>query len=331
MVTVKEAFADATEKPLWLESMTSKNDSIIQHRTGTLVPPPKDDMVIIGMWCLVCKPNEFGNVVRGKSRWVCFGNHQEYPCHYLDTYSSVGRMELLKAILSMVLQHGWHAFQFNVETAFLYGDIDADVYIAQVAGFEEPGKENWVWKLNKSLYGTKQAPRCWRANFKKTLESLGMSPSVGNKPLFVNRYWHYSIKSQERPPQHLGYTLDWGPDGTILLHQRNFCEKILTEFAMDLENPLKAPAPLNLHHQMLLDSPMFDMKTMQKAVGMLIHLSINTRPDIACTVSTLSRVANQPTQAHWNMVKHLLRYLKGTTLLGVLFQRNTDHEDFLRG
>lgn len=70
---------------------------------------------------------------------------------------------------------------------------------------------------------------------------------------------------------------------------------------------------------------------MQKAVGMLIHLSINTRLDITFTVNILSRYANSPTEAHWNVAKHLLRYLEGTSSIGLHFKRFTNPESGLCG
>lgn len=307
VVSVKEAFSDAYERPLWLESMAGENSSLINHNTGMLVPPPDNNIVIGGMWHLVQKKNEFGNVVRRKSQWVCCGNHQQFPRHYLNTYSSVGCTESLKSLLAIAVQRCLHVFQFNVENTFLYGNIDTTIYVAQVLGFEVPGKEKWVWKLNKSLYGTKQALRCWKSNLVTTLANLGLKPSQGDKSLFVNsNKKSYSIQVQERPVQHLGYTLDWQLDGSLLLHQHDFCLKALCKLGMDTANSVKAPAPLNLHHLVSCKSPAFDTKTMQKTVGMLIHLSINMQLDIAFTVNIQSRYANAPTEAHWNMAKLLI-------------------------
>lgn len=304
VISVKEVFADASERPLWLESMAGENSSLINCNTGTLVPPPKDNIVISGMWHLVQKRNEFGEVVCRKSCWVCFGNHQEYPQHYLDTYLSVGCTKSLKSLLVVAVQRQLHLFQFDVETAFLYGNIDETVHVAQVAGFEVPGKEKWVWRLNKSLYGTKQAPQCWKSNFSATLAKLGLTPLQGDESLFVTNNRHMML--------HIHVD-----DG--LLH--DFCLKTLHKLKMDMANSVKAPAPLNLHHLVLCDSLPFNVKTMKKAVGMLIHLSINTQPNISFAVNMLSRYANSPTKAHWNVAKHLLQYLKGTSSLGIHFKR----------
>ena len=51
--------------------------------------------------------------------------------------------------------------QIDVNTAFLYSNLDEVVYVEQLEGFEEPGKEDWVCLLNRALYGLKQSPRAW--------------------------------------------------------------------------------------------------------------------------------------------------------------------------
>lgn len=212
----------------------------------------------------------------------------------------------MKVLLADAVQHTYHVYQFNVETAFLYGNIDAVVHVSQVAGFEVPGKEDWVWKLNKSLYGTKQAPWCWRAYLSSTLIQLGLTPSVGDESIFLNtaktlklhihmddclivgKDWteierfltllggHYKIKVQECPTQHLGYTLQWNKDGSIKLHQQDFTKKELVEFGFENVNVVKAPAPMNIHNIVSQESPEFEVKTMQKALGHLIHLATHT-------------------------------------------------------
>jgi hypothetical protein len=56
-------------------------------------------------------------------------------------------------MLSMAVNWNLHVFQFDVETAFLYGKINACIYVAQVLGFgdRDPKKKGWVWRLNKLL------------------------------------------------------------------------------------------------------------------------------------------------------------------------------------
>jgi hypothetical protein len=148
---------DAEHITEWDDAMAAEFKSLDEKNTGILAPPPSDDKVIGGMWLLTRKMNEFGEVVQHKACWVVFGNHQEHMLHYFETWSSVARNKLLKMMLSMVVNMKLSVFQFDVETAFLYGNINAAIYVLQVLGFEDtdPDKKGWVWKLKKSLYGTK--------------------------------------------------------------------------------------------------------------------------------------------------------------------------------
>ena len=52
-----------------------------------------------------------------------------------------------------------------MKTAFLYGDLEEEIYMKQSEGFAEEGKEELVCRLTKSLYGLKQAPRQWYKKF----------------------------------------------------------------------------------------------------------------------------------------------------------------------
>jgi hypothetical protein len=311
-----------------------------------LVPPPKDDKSIGGMWVLCWKLNEANGFIQYKARWVGFGNHQEPNKHYYLTYTSVGRIKTFKILLSILVTYKCPVFQFDVETAFLHGKMDADVYVLRVSGFEVPGKENWVWKLNKSLYGMKQAPRMWKKHLTSTLKTLGLSPLIMDDALFFNSdrtlFLHiyvddglivgqnrstivsflnqlqeiYKIKIKEKSMQHLGYTLEWGTNSVVLHHQA-YAKKILKAFNMDTANAVKTPLPTNALHQVELESKPFDTAVMQKAMGYINYLAIHSQPDIAFETNLLSRYSSKPTQNHWSLVKHLLRYIKGTIKFGI--------------
>ena len=71
--------------------------------------------------------------------------------------------------------YDWDVQHFDIKTAFLHRVLPETetVFVEQPPGFEEPGKADWVWRLNKSLYGMKQASRIWNITFHKVMVNLG--------------------------------------------------------------------------------------------------------------------------------------------------------------
>ncbi|MBW0532951.1 hypothetical protein O181_072666 [Austropuccinia psidii MF-1] len=125
-----EALTNQDEEKFWKMAMKQEYDSLINHNTGELVPYPTDGSKVIGeMWRLTQKQNEFGEVYRHKARWVVLGNHQEHMLHYYDTWESVGRNKSFKVMLVLVVCQGYIPYQFDIETAFLHGEMDATVYV----------------------------------------------------------------------------------------------------------------------------------------------------------------------------------------------------------
>ncbi|MBW0474965.1 hypothetical protein O181_014680 [Austropuccinia psidii MF-1] len=321
-VLVKQAFQDPNESKHWKEVMDKEFESLTSKKTGTLVPPLSTDKVIGGMWRLVQKKNKFGKILKYKARWVFFRNHQEHMVNYYETYSAVARLESFKILPSLMVNRKYSAYQFDVETAFLYGEMDAPNYLSQAADYEVPGKETWVWKLNKSLYRTKQAPRQCKAHLVSTLRKLDLVSADTDECLFFNTdrtlFLHihvddafiigetaeiienfltqlsklYSIKTNKKPSQHLGYTLSWQQNGSVILHQQDFCSKILEELNISSSNSIITPAPENIHNVVAQVSAPFSNLTMQKEIGMLNFLTLHTRPNIMFTTNLLSQFTN---------------------------------------
>ncbi|MBW0473322.1 hypothetical protein O181_013037 [Austropuccinia psidii MF-1] len=159
VVTYKQALSDPLEEEAWKSAMKQEYDSLMNHSTGELVPYPSDGTKLIGgMWWLTQKRDKFGKVYRHKACWVVLGNHQEHLIYHFDTWAFVGQNETFKIML-----------------------------ILGVRGFELPGKEGWVWRLNKSLYGTKKAPRMWQDKLVEVLDSLGMRPTRADDLLYSNK------------------------------------------------------------------------------------------------------------------------------------------------
>ncbi|MBW0531392.1 hypothetical protein O181_071107 [Austropuccinia psidii MF-1] len=356
VVTYRQALSDPCEEDAWRAAMKQEYDSLTNHNTGELVPYPSDGTKVIGgMWRLTRKRNEFGEVYRHKARWVVLGNHQEHMIHYFDTWASVGRNETFKVMLILVVCSGYIPYQFDIETAFLHGKMDANVYVKQVKGFEFAGKEGWVWRLNKSLYGTKQAPRMWQAKLVEVLGSLEMRPTRADDSLYSNKdqslFLHVHVDDgfligkqeneillflnrlnavlklnyQKRPTHHLGYCIDWSSKGTVRLGQQDLISQLLKDHDMENSRNVKTPCNSNLLRELEEIGDPVSITSYQQAIGSLNYLAQHTRPDISFTVNALSRYATQPTARHWVALKHLFRYLKGSSELRLTYTNHDTH------
>ena len=74
----------------------------------------------------------------------------------------------------------------DVRTAFLNGDLVEDVYMSQPTSFEEVGKENMVCKLQKSIYGLKQAFRLWYLKFDEVVTANGFKENIVDQCIYMN-------------------------------------------------------------------------------------------------------------------------------------------------
>jgi hypothetical protein len=104
----------------------------------------------------------------------------------------------------------------------------------------------------------------------------------------------------------------------ISFSQRAYIDKILERFNLQDANPLSTP--LDPHHKLSLSqSPstprQFDeMRSIpyREAIGSLMYAALGTRPDISFAVSFLAQFMQNPGRPHWEAVKRVFRYLKGT-------------------
>ena len=115
--------------------------------------------------------------------------------------------------------------------------------------------------------------------------------------------------------------------GVIWIDQPSYTEKILQKFGMYDCKPVSTPVNPDVK-LVSSESPdeVCDQQMYQAVIGNLLYLSTKTRPDIAYTVSCVARFCTNLTKEHWTAVKRILRYLKGTSNLGLLYRENTPAE-----
>lgn len=91
------------------------------------------------------------------------GYHQQFGVDVDEVYAPVARFESLRIALAIGAILDCHIHQMDVTTAFHYWTLDGEqpVYMRQVPGYREPGREDLVCELIKSIYGLIKAPRIW--------------------------------------------------------------------------------------------------------------------------------------------------------------------------
>ncbi|CAA0823425.1 cysteine-rich RLK (RECEPTOR-like protein kinase) 8 [Striga hermonthica] len=242
----------------------------------------------------------------------------------------------------------------DVKNAFLHEELDREIYMVQPAGFEDQENPGYVCKLKKALYGLKQAPRAWYGKIAEFLIQCGYYVAPANSNLFVkkrerklaivlvyvddiiitrddgeeiqqtrrNLLVRFQMKELGELKHFLGLELKEKGDG-LLLCQSKYAKDLLKKFGMIDCKPLSTPTEVNAKICAQDGKALEDATMYRQLVGSLIYLTL-TRPDISYAVGIASRFMEKPKKPHLELVRRILRYVKGSIDYGLFCQRNKD-------
>ncbi|KAH9743690.1 hypothetical protein KPL70_003387 [Citrus sinensis] len=335
----------------WKKAMNQEMESMYSNKVWELVEAPKGVKHIGCKWIYKRKRGVDGRVETFKARLVAKGFTQKEGIDYEETFSPVGMLKSIRILLSIAAVLDYEIWQMDVKTAFLNGHLEENIYMHQPDGFIQRGQEHMVCKLQRSIYGLKQASRSWNIRFDQAIKSLGFiqnidepcvykkiqEKSVAFLILYVDdilligndigilttiKSWlakQFDMKDLGEASYILGIKLLRDrKNKTLALSQAVYIDKILARFSM--ENSKTGLLPFRHGITFSKDQSPKTSKEIERmrqvpyveAVGSLMYAMLCTRPDICFAVGMVSRYQSNPGPEHWTAVKHIMKYLKRT-------------------
>ncbi|KAE8698964.1 Alpha-glucan water dikinase [Hibiscus syriacus] len=298
---------NSSDVSLWMMAMQEEIEALNKNNTWDLVTLPQRRKPIGNKWVFKIKRNDDDQVERYCARLVVKGYAQKKE-------------------------------QLDVKTTFLNGNLEEEIYMLQPEGFEEKEKKNLVCRLNKSLYGLKQASRCWYKRFDSFIMCLGYNRLNADPCAYFKRSGdndfvilllyvddmlvagpkkdhieelkaqlarEFEMKDLGSANKILGMQIHRDRSNRkIWLSQKNYLKKILSRFNMQYCKPISTPLPINFKLSSSI-SPSSKEERMEmsrvpyaSAVGSLMFAMICTRLDIAQGVGVVSRYMANPGKEH---------------------------------
>ncbi|RVW34206.1 Retrovirus-related Pol polyprotein from transposon TNT 1-94 [Vitis vinifera] len=243
------------------------------------------------------------------------------------------QMSSIRVVLGLAASLDLEIQQMDVKTAFLHAE--------------------------ESLYGLKQAPRQWYKKFESVMGEQGYRKTTSDHCVFVQKFSDddfvilllyvddilivgRNVSRIDNLKKQLSKSFamkDLGPVKRILgirierdraskklcMLQEQYIERMLVRFNMGkakvVSSPLASHFKLSSRHSPSTDKEKEDMRRVPyaSAVGSLMYAMVCTRPDIAYAVGVVSRFLSNPGRHHWEAVKWIMRYLRGTSKLKLTF------------
>lgn len=360
--TIPMNYANALASPnadKWKEAMQEEMNALLKSNTWILQVLPKGKRAIGCKWVYAIKRNAIDNSTRYKARLVAKGYSQREGIDFFDTFAPVVRYESIRILLAMAAREDLEIAQFDVKTAFLYGDLQEDIYLQQPEGYIT--EEGLVCKLQRSLYGLKQSPHCWNKKFVYFLEKFNLKSTESDKCLFIGKINNFIVylalyvddglvicKSQDGIDSVLSYLMSHfeitvnevnefvgmqikrdRPNRLIKISQSNYIDKIVNKFRMSDAYAVSTPAePGTVLSKFVNGHDSNDNIPYREAVGSLLFAARVSRPDIEYAVNYASQFLNCFREEHWRAVKRIFRYLIGTRDFGLTFGNSGSSDIF---
>eukprot|EP00984_Skeletonema_dohrnii_P014730 scaffold6241_cov78-Skeletonema_dohrnii-CCMP3373.AAC.4 len=335
-----KALASAEDNPNWNQAMNGdaadhywqacKNElaTLEKMKSWEVVDIPAGKHILGSTWAFKLKRFPDGRPKKYKARFVARGDQQIAGVEFNETYAPVVQWTTVRMMLIL--------------------EVMLEIYMQMPRGFKQEGK---CFRLKRSLYGLRQAPRAFHTYLVKAFEKQGLKQSTLDPCLFIGEkvtavtfvddclFWAKDEKDFTavmvalRNDKEFGLLLEKEGDaagflgvdlkkenGQIVMTQTGLIDRIIS--ALGLEGgdirPKLTPAE---HKPLVRDTdgiPAEGAFSYSSVVGMLLYLAGHSRPDLAYSVNCCARYMFAPRKSHEDALIRIGQYLKGTRDKGLI-------------
>jgi hypothetical protein len=348
-ITYQQAVSGQNSKE-WNNAIKNELDALERNATWIETDLPNDKKAIEAKWVFRVK-NERDKEPVFKARLVAKGFQQDDHFDHSEIFAPVAKLPTLRILLAIANKYKLSLHQMDVKSAFLYSEIDEEVYLKKPEGLKKDGK---VLKLKKSLYGLKKAPKMWNETFNEFMIMEGFKRSQSdyclyhkgsNEKFYVLLYVddliiagedeknisrlkrslkeHFEMKDLNKVSKYLGINII-EKENSIELDQKDYILEVLRKYNMENCNPVATPieSKLQISREPSTDNDL--IKNCRILIGRLMYIMMGTRPDICFALSYLSRHQSNGNEELWKALKRILRYLKGTLDFKLIYEANKE-------
>ena len=342
------------EADAWKHAAKLEFDALQDNGTWELTPRPQHRKVIKGKWVFKRKLNAQGKVAKHKARFVAKGCQQIPGFDFEDTFAPVAKFKTLRVILALAAILGLALYQLDVQSAYLNGKIDKEIYMEQPEGFND--NSGRVCLLRRSIYGLKQAGRLWNEDLNLNLVQMGFKRLISDSCVYIlrenqsflilavyvddmvlasndeqlfNRVFNqlsatYKItKPSDGLQWILGVRVTRDPvNHTVTLDQEQFSDILIKRYKMEECKPSDTPAVTKEEPPLQPDADselIADPSSIRSLEGSFQYIYNITRPDMAFAVNAVCQTMHLPDFNCITKAKRIVRYLKRTVKLGITY------------
>jgi hypothetical protein len=326
---------------------------------------PSNSNILHSKFVFDIKRGPTGEFIKYKARLVAVGSTQIYGIDYFDTYASVMNIKSFRILLTLYNQNKEYNMQhWDVKQAFVNAPIEEEVYVEQVKGFERGGEKKYL-KLNKALYGTKQAAHAWQKYLSGIFLSAGGKRNVKDECIYMfvegdafciigthvddlfplyNKpgekikdriYEALQSKVEIDNKGEIKHALDMHiqrnkEKGILSISQETYVQNIIEEFHLQEAKAKNTPGPTCDITEEDAPTDTEEIKKAQSypirnAIGKLWWLALISRPDIICALHKCAMWQNKPSLKLWQHIIWIMKYIKGTKDYALVYKREQEN------